>query len=142
MAGSRMSLTSPGPAPSPWPGWLLLGGSTRGWAGGRLCLLLIWGFFSFSCQFWALSMPPAPPALDWLQGKVQGGKSQFLLSDPLCSRASDLDGLNLQVILHSPRNNFLSQLQPWGWFSPRALRLFFWASFSVISFVTCDMTLP
>lgn len=86
-------------------------------AAGRLCLLLIWGFLCKNCQSWALSMPLAPPALGWLQGK--GGRSQFLLSDPLCPRVSDLDRLNLQIILHSPRNNFLSQLQPRGWLSPR-----------------------
>lgn len=117
-----------------------LGGSTWGCAGGRLCLLLILGFCGRTAS---LRLCPCPqPHLLLADPRVQGGRPQFLLSDPLCSRVSDLDGLNLQIILHSPRNNFPSQLQPWGWFSPRALCLFFWASFSVISLVTCDTTLP
>lgn len=131
------------------PGLVLSAGLAAGWsagargcAGGRLCLLVILGFLGKNCQSWALPVPPTPPAPGWLQGQVQGGRPQFVLSDPLCPRVSDLNGLNLQIILHSPSNNFLSQLQPCGWFSPRAPCLFFWASLSVISLVTCDMTLP
>ena len=81
-----------------------------------------------------------PPAHCWLQGQMQGRRPQFLLSSPLCPRVADLEGLGLQVIMHRPRNDFISQLQIHGWFGLRALC---WRAFlSVSSLVTCDMTLP